>query len=339
MTTLGILLSAVICHQAAGQTSVEANGRTSVEADGRTCSEGTVAVQPDGNPGRYAVVNLSVNFLREAPDYTAELGTQALMGTVVEIKGEESYWRKVVTPEPYTAWCTAMGLVEMTPEEISEYNSAPKYICTAWHGTLYSSASEKSPKICDLVRGDILRQVFRAGRHKAVKRGEFVMAMLPDGVCGFVKADAVEDYSRWKGSRVPLGENVVREALKFVGVPYLWGGASPNGVDCSGLSLLAYRFCGVDLPRNASQQARLGTEIQVRDGEDIILDSLRAGDLLFFGSRREDGSARVTHVGIYISDGRFIHSSHLVRINSLLASEKDFYENSHRLLFARRIIK
>lgn len=384
MTTLGILLSALICLQAAGQdggrtcgqTCERAGGRTFGLAGGRTCAGGTAAVQSEGNPGRYAVVNLSVNFLREEPDYTAELGTQALMGTVVEIKEEESYWRKVVTPEPYTAWCTEKGLVEMTAGEIDDYLAAPKYICTAWHSTLFSSPSEKSPKICDLVQGDVLRQVFRSGRRgnsgnyrnsekygnaypesgkkeksggrkagdsgtgrRAESKGGFAEAMLPDGTCGYVKASDVEDYSQWKATRVFSGENVVREAMKYVGVPYLWGGASPNGVDCSGLALLAYRFCGVDLPRNASQQARLGDMLKVRNGEDFVLDSLQAGDLLFFGSWREDGSAKVTHVGIYIGDGRFIHSSQVVRVNSLLASREDYYENSHRLLFAKRIIK
>ena len=388
MTTLGILLSALICLQAAGQdggrtgelagrqTCKLAGGRTCERADGQACAGGTAAVQSEENPGRYAVVNLSVNFLREEPDYTAELGTQALMGTVVEIKGEESYWRKVVTPEPYTAWCTEKGLVEMTAEEIDDYLAAPKYICTAWHSTLFSSPSEKSPKICDLVQGDVLRQVFRSGRRgnsgnyrnsekygnaylgsgkkeksvvrktgdsgagrRAESKGGFLKAMLPDGACGYVKASDVEDYSQWKATRMFSGENVVREAMKYVGVPYLWGGASPNGVDCSGLALLAYRFCGVALPRNASQQARLGDMLKVRNGEDFVLDSLQAGDLLFFGSWREDGSAKVTHVGIYIGDGRFIHSSQVVRVNSLLASREDYYENSHRLLFAKRIIK
>ena len=388
MTTLSILLSALICLQAAGQdggrtgelaggqTCKLAGGRTCERADGQACAGGTAAVQSEENPGRYAVVNLSVNFLREEPDYTAELGTQALMGTVVEIKEEESYWRKVVTPEPYTAWCTEKGLVEMTAEEIDDYLAAPKYICTAWHSTLFSSPSEKSPKICDLVQGDVLRQVFRSGRRgnsgnyrnsenygnaypgsgkkeksggrqtgdsgagrRAESKGGFLKAMLPDGACGYVKASDVEDYSQWKATRVFSGENVVREAMKFVGVPYLWGGASPNGVDCSGLALLAYKFCGVDLPRNASQQARLGDMLKVRNGEDFVLDSLQAGDLLFFGSWREDGSAKVTHVGIYIGDGRFIHSSQVVRVNSLLASREDYYENSHRLLFAKRISK
>ena len=382
MTTLSILLSALICLQAAGQdggrtgelagrqTCKLAGGRTCERADGQACAGGTAAVQSEGNPGRYAVVNLSVNFLREEPDYTAELGTQALMGTVVEIKEEESYWRKVGTPEPYTAWCTEKGLVEMTAEEIDDYLAAPKYICTAWHSTLFSSPSEKSPKICDLVQGDVLRMVFRSGSRgnsgnsrdgypgsgtkeksggrqtgdsgagrRAESIGGRVKAMLPDGICGYVKAADVEDYSRWKSSRVASGENVIREAMKYVGVPYLWGGASPNGVDCSGLALLAYRFCGVNLPRNASQQARLGDMLKVRNGEDFVLDSLQAGDLLFFGSWREDGSAKVTHVGIYIGDGRFIHSSQVVRVNSLLASREDYYENSHRLLFAKRIIK
>ncbi len=233
MTTLGILLSALICLRAAGQdggrTGELAGWQTCERADGQACAGGTAAVQSEGNPGRYAVVNLSVNFLREEPDYTAELGTQALMGTVVEITGEESYWRKVVTPEPYTAWCTEKGLVEMTAEEIDDYLAAPKYICTAWHSTLFSSPSEKSSKICDLVQGDVLRQVFRSGRRgnsgdpgaggRAESKGGFVKAMLPDGICGYVKAADVEDYSQWKATRVCSGEIVIREAMKFVGVP------------------------------------------------------------------------------------------------------------------------
>ena len=71
-----------------------------------------------GNGPQYAVVGLSVNFLREAPDYTAELGTQALMGDIVEIVDRNGYWCKVVTEEPYTAWCTDLGLVPMEASEL-----------------------------------------------------------------------------------------------------------------------------------------------------------------------------------------------------------------------------
>ena len=100
-----------------------------------------------GNGPQYAVIGLSVNFLREAPDYTAELGTQALMGDIVEIVDRAGYWCKVVTEEPYTAWCTDLGLVPMDASELEEYRATPKYICTAWKSAVYSCPSMKSLKI------------------------------------------------------------------------------------------------------------------------------------------------------------------------------------------------
>ena len=87
------------------------------------------AVTLSGQTKRLAVTALSENMMRLRPDYESPLETQSLMGTVVEIIGEEGYWRQVVTPEPYTAWCTNLGLVEMSPEQLNEYKAAPKYIC------------------------------------------------------------------------------------------------------------------------------------------------------------------------------------------------------------------
>ena len=73
---------------------------------------------------KYAVTTLSADYLREAPDFTAELGNQVLMGTPVEILGEDGYWRKVRTPDPYTAWCVDLGLKEMSADELEEYGFA-----------------------------------------------------------------------------------------------------------------------------------------------------------------------------------------------------------------------
>ena len=78
----------------------------------------TAAAQvPSGEGRKWAVVDLSANYMREAPDYTAELGDQTLMGTVVEIVGEEGYWRQVISPEPYRAWVNQLGLAFMTNDE------------------------------------------------------------------------------------------------------------------------------------------------------------------------------------------------------------------------------
>jgi cell wall-associated NlpC family hydrolase len=91
---------------------------------------------------------------------------------------------------------------------------------------------------------------------------------------------------------------IVALAESYLGLPYRWGGDSPeNGFDCSGLTLAVYRMSGLSLPRTSGQQFRLGEAVSRKD--------LRPGDLVFFHGGRE---GRVTHVGIYIGAGRFIHA-------------------------------
>ena len=125
-------------------------------------------------------------------------------------------------------------------------------------------------------------------------------------------------------------EEIIATAMKLKGVPYLWGGMTPKGVDCSGLVRWSYLMNGILLPRNASQM--------VHCGDPVSLDALQRGDLVFFGTPAKDGKPqRVTHVGIYLGDNHIIHSSHLVRVNSLNSEDDDYYENAHRLIAARRL--
>lgn len=265
---------------------------------------------------RYAVVSLSVNYMREQPEYEAENGDQTLMGTVVEIIDEQSYWRRIVSPEPYKAWVNEMGLVEMSEEQTAAYIASPKYICTADYSHIYKSPDARSTRLSDFVMGGLLRIAFDA-KGRALKKGRFLGAMLPSGETGWVPKEDVEPFTAWNASRDASGESIVRTAMGFLGVPYMWGGTSIKGVDCSGLALCAYYMNGILLPRNASQQARAG--------EDVSLDALEKGDLLFFGTPATDGKPeRVSHVGIYIGDGLYIHSSQKVRISSLDKSSADY---------------
>ncbi len=169
--------------------------------------------------------------------------------------------------------------------------------------------------------------------------------LLPDGRQGYVETDSVEPLDAWTRRCAALTaeqrrQGAVAFARKMCGVPYLWGGMTTKGADCSGLSRLSYMSVGVSLPRNASQQALLGTEIPVpvKAGGVYDTSALLEGDLVFFGKVKEDGSRKVTHVGMYAGDGHMIHSSHMVRINSMHADEPDCYENIGRLLFAKRIV-
>jgi cell wall-associated NlpC family hydrolase len=155
-------------------------------------------------------------------------------------------------------------------------------------------------------------------RGKAVKKGRFLACMLPSGRTGWVPKADVADFSAWTASRHPDGESIVETAMRFLGVPYMWGGTSIKEADCSGFVLCTYFMNGILLPRNTSQQVRAGVPVE--------LDSLQPGDLLFFGTpATDDKPERINHVGIYIGNDRFIHSSQLVRINSLIEGQPDYY--------------
>ncbi len=302
---------------------------------------------------RMAVTALSENMMRAEPDYESALETQSLMGTVVEIIGEEGYWRQVVTPEPYTAWCTNLGLVEMTAEQINEYKAAPKYICTAFHSAVYAEPTRRAQRISDLSMGNLLRVVFiqtkKGDRISEVKGWKEVR--LPDGRTGWTPAADVKEFDKWAENPKPSEKDIINTAKQFLGTPYLWGGASSKGLDCSGLVRLSWFMNGYLLPRNASQQVHLGREIIVEADHGIGKDSeqfhdemqkrilnLKPGDLVFFGNPETRWKKEViTHVGIYIGDGEIIHASHMIRINSLIPGSRNYYENSHRLLKARRL--
>ena len=293
---------------------------------------------------RMAVVEFSTSYLRLKPDYESPLETQELMGTVVEIVGEQSYWREVVTPQPYKAWCTDQGLVEMSAEELKAYEEAPKVMFCDLYGHIYKEPSMDSQTICDLVGGDLLRLsgvTDNKGKslRKALK-GKWANVMLPSGKTGFVPSKQLKVHTGFRSIAMGEGsadsispettEAIIEQAMKLLGVPYLWGGMSAKGVDCSGLVRISHIMNGILLPRNASQQ--------IKCGERVELDNLQRGDLVFFGTPATDEKPmRITHVGIYLGGNKIIHSSHRVRINSLIPGDEDYYENAHRLVAAIRL--
>ena len=318
---------------------------------------------------RMAVVEFSTSYLRLKPDYESPLETQELMGTVVEIVGEQSDWMEVITPQPYRAWCTNQGLVEMSEEELKEYNDAPKLMYNELYGHIYTKPSFKSPTLCDLVGGDILRfgpQVkYSEKRAGKALRGRWTQVMLPSGKTGYVPSKELKLHEGWtsiakgEGSAESISpemtEKIIAEAEKLLGVPYLWGGMSAKGVDCSGLVRISHIMNGILLPRNASQQVFCGDRVEIprqarkdkndngantydREGALAVVANLERGDLVYFGTPATDEKPmRITHVGIYLGNNRIIHSSHRVRINSLIPGDADYYENSHRLVAATRL--
>ena len=289
---------------------------------------------------KWAVVELSGIYMRIAPDYESALETQELMGTVVEVVGEKSYWREIVSPQPYKAWCTEKGIVMMSEAELEAYKAAPKCIFAELYGHVYEKPSLKSATVCDLVGGDVMRIAGQEGNDSKKLKGKWTKVLLPSGKEGWVCTSQVKPHegflsiAKGEGNADSISdeqmEKIIATAFKLKGVPYFWGGMTPKGVDCSGLVRWSCLMNGILLPRNASQM--------VHCGDEVSLDELQRGDLVFFGTPAKDGKPRrVTHVGIYIGDNHIIHSSHLVRVNSLDPSQPDYYENAHKLIAARRL--
>jgi cell wall-associated NlpC family hydrolase len=139
-----------------------------------------------------------------------------------------------------------------------------------------------------------------------------------------VAAGASEEAAR-------LTATVVEAALAAMGSPYSWGGSDANGFDCSGLIRYAYGQVGIVLPRMSRDQMRMGR------AEDRDAATLRPGDILGFSS---GGTSEVSHVGLYVGEGRFIHSSSTgVKLSSLTATDGDSRWWRDRWVGVRRIVE
>jgi cell wall-associated NlpC family hydrolase len=125
--------------------------------------------------------------------------------------------------------------------------------------------------------------------------------------------------------------DVVRSALDVIGTPYVWGGTAANGFDCSGLVQWAYGQHGIRLPRMSRDQARSGSEITP------VLEALHPGDVLLFAAQPGGG---VTHVGMYVGELKFIHSSNDgVKLSRLESQDRDGAWWMVRWVGARRIVQ
>jgi gamma-D-glutamyl-L-lysine dipeptidyl-peptidase len=272
------------------------------------------------------VVSISVANLRTQPSHRAELATQATMGTDLKVWKRERGWYLVQTPDEYLAWVDGDAIQRHDSAGLSQWHQLKKIIYTDPYGFVYEDTSG-STTISDLVYGDIIAA--------STDAGNFIEVMLPDGRKGFVHQQQCMPYDDWRNSRQPNSSNIIGAARKLMGIPYLWGGTSFKGVDCSGFTKTVYFINGLVLPRDASQQVLLGNTIDTAGN----WKDIQPGDLLFFGNRERDGkSEQVVHVGIWIGGGEFIHASGKVQIGSLDSSAYNYDAGEHkRFLRVKRI--
>ncbi len=259
----------------------------------------------------FGIADLSIVPMRREQSERSEMVSQALFGELFEITEEAEKWVRIrLVHDGYEGWIDRKMYLEVTDEYAMRYHSEEPLLTT---------------------------EVFNI----VTKEGEYGNRLLVAGsVLPFLDADSGkmmlgEDTYTLVTKLKDVGVDSLRSllieyALLYYNTPYLWGGRSPYGIDCSGLVQMTYRMAGIDLPRDASQQAACGQNFS-------FVEEARPGDLAFFG----DDAGGITHVGIWWEQNRIIHASGKVRIDKL-DHQGIYNENlkryTHNLKIMRRII-
>lgn len=291
-----------------------------------------IRVLPDTvvGPKKFAVARNSVINIRSNPKHSAELGTQGLLGMSLKILDKKGDFYRIQTPDSYISWVDKGGIQKMNKKQFDAWNTSEKVIFIKTNGFVYAAASEKSPIVSDITLGALLQ--YRS------ENNYFFGVKYPDNRIGFIKKTEAIRYNSWLKNTALTGEKIEKTAKKMNGFPYLWGGTSTKGMDCSGFTKMAYLMNGFIIPRDASQQINAGKKVD----RDLNFKTLEKGDLLFFGTKATaEKKQRVVHVGIWLGNQKmeFIHASGNVHISSMDKAEAHYDDfNKKRYLGSRRYI-
>ena len=238
-----------------------------------------------------AVVIRPVANMHSAPGENADVVSQAILGSNVELLEERGGWRRIRTADQYTGWMPSASLRLLKQGE-PLYASAGR---VAGVESLFANLYREP----DVTRHQPLLTAPFEARLEVVSEPEaenrrWIEVRLPDGRPAWIQRGDVSL------DRAPLDiPAAIALARRFLGIPYLWGGTSSFGYDCSGFTQMLMRSRGITTPRDAAPQMRWEGFTPVERG------ALQPGDLLFFGSSAE----KITHSGMYIGGGEFIHAT------------------------------
>lgn len=290
---------------------------------------GTVVARSsaESDTAKWAIINVSCCNLRTTGDYDAGMESQALLGMPAKVI-EGGTWVKIETPDEYPAWVLKSSLVLVNKQQLDAWNQAPQVVVTSIYGFVYEKPSTSSQHVSDVVASNRLKLLG--------KTGSFYKVEYPDGRKGYISVKDAQKITDWRKAIKQDANSIIATGMKLNGIPYMWGGMSTKGVDCSGFIRTILYMHDIVIPRNASQQAKKGQHLEIEPD----FSNLIPGDLVFFGRKAtEDKPAHVSHVGMYIGNQKFIHSLGWVHVSSFNPADPEYDEyDLNRLLWAQRVL-
>lgn len=260
-------------------------------------------------PLQYGICPLSAVAMRREPADTSEMVSQLLFGETFTILKEQHQWLEIkCTHDAYIGWIDRKQCLPLSPTDYDKILMGERCFTT-----------------------DTVNEIVFRGKHTPILWG----STLP---CCKAKQGSIGHFPyQYYGDTVPAtksgwahSEKIIEHALLFINAPYLWGGRSMFGIDCSGFTQLVFKVAGINLQRDAYQQAQQGSMV-------LLPDHILPTDLLFF----DNASGKITHVGIALGNGKLIHASGCVRIDSLSNNSiihSDTQEQTHRLKLIKRFL-
>ncbi len=236
---------------------------------------------------RYGISNLSIVPVRSDPREKSEMCTQILFGEHYTIIEENAKWCQIkLAFDGYEGWIDRKMVNEIDEKDFLQLAGIPQIVTTDVFNIVQTTGGYSNFLIVagsSLPHFDQVARTFKIGNVIYNIQGNSIAAAHRD-----------------------VREIIIENALKYFNAPYLWGGRSPFGIDCSGFSQILYKMAGLTIPRDAVQQAMMGDNL-------TFVEEALPGDLAFFDN--EDGA--IIHVGIIWEKNKIIHSSGKVRIDNV----------------------
>jgi hypothetical protein len=257
----------------------------------------TCAGQAQAEPAAAVVIH-SVENMFSGPADSVDVVSQALLGDNVKVIKKEKNpagedWVRIETPDAYQGWVLASSLRFLKPGDKPYASAGRVFVVSGLLANTYREADVTAHKPVRTAPVSAVLEIV------GERNERWLEVLLPDGVRAWIqKGDGDVREAPWTWPRRPASD-MVALAKRFLGVPYLWGGCSPLGLDCSGFVQLVYKMTGVPILRDADIQMLKSGLIEVPKGSE------QAGDLVFFGGAVD----KIGHVGMMINAEYFINAT------------------------------